>query len=125
MWQAGLRVGEVEELRLEDLDFGERKLIVRHGKGNKDRPVYLTDKTLQALQGYLAVRGAGATSHVFLYRNQPVHKDLLRSRVKAAGERLGVDVHPHRLRHTCATQLLNAGCRVTSIQKLLGHRRLN
>ena len=38
---------------------------------------------------------------------------------------MGVKVYPHRLRHTCGTQLLNAGCRVTSIQKFLGHKRLN
>jgi len=77
------------------------------------------------LHAYLAVRGIGPTDHVFLYRNLPVHKDLIHSRIRAAGERAGVKVSPHRLRHTCATQLLNAGCRVTSIQRLLGHRRLN
>ncbi len=41
------------------------------------------------------------------------------------GRGSGVHVYPHRLRHTCATQLLNAGCRITSIQKFLGHKRLN
>ena len=68
---------------------------------------------------------ARATDHVFLYRNQPVCKDLIRGRIKAAGERVGVKVYPHHLRHTAATQLLNAGCRVTSIQKFLGHKKLN
>jgi len=58
-------------------------------------------------------------------RNQPISKDLLHGRLKAVGERVGVTAHAHRLRHTCATQLLNAGCRVTSIQKILGHKRLN
>lgn len=125
LWQAGLRLGEVEELRLQDLDLPARRLIVRHGKGLQDRTVYLTDTAVAALQAYLAVRGLAATDHVFLYRNRPVHKDLIRCRLKAAGQRTGVPVHPHRLRHTMATQLLNAGCRVTSIQKLLGHRRLN
>ena len=67
----------------------------------------------------------GPTDHVFLFRNQPVRKDLIRGRIKAAGERVGVHVYPHRLRHTCATQLVNAGCRITSIQKFLGHARLN
>ena len=43
----------------------------------------------------------------------------------ASAGRTGIPVYAHRLRHTCATQLLNAGCRITSIQKFLGHKRLN
>jgi site-specific recombinase XerD len=125
LWQGGLRLGEAEELRLEDLDLPERRLTVRQGKGRKDRTVYMTDTAVRALQGYLVVRGMGPSSHVFLYHNKPVCKDLVRSRIKAAGKRVGVKVSPHPLRHTYATQLLNAGCRVTTIQRLLGHRRLN
>lgn len=124
-WQCGLRKGEVEELRLEDLDLAGRRLSVRNGKGLKDRTVYLTDTAVQALQKYMAVRGPGPTDHVFLYRNQALSKDLIHGRLKAAGDRQGVKVHAHRLRHTTATQLLNAGCPVTSIQKFLGHKKLN
>jgi site-specific recombinase XerD len=125
LWQCGLRKSEVEELRLEDLDLSGRKLSVRNGKGMKDRTVFLTDTTVQALSAYLAMRGMGPSDHVFLYRNQPLSKDLIHGRLKAAGMRAGVRLHAHRLRHTCATQLLNAGCPVTSIQKLLGHKKLN
>jgi site-specific recombinase XerD len=124
-WQSGLRLGEVEELRLEDLDLTARKLSVRNGKGMKDRTVYLTNTTVYALTAYLAVRGPGASDHVFLYRHQALCKDLVHSRIRDAGKRAGVKVYPHRLRHTCATQLLNAGCPVTSIQKFLGHKQLN
>lgn len=125
LWQAALRLGELEELLLEDLDLPGRKLMVRQGKGLRDRTVFLTDTTVRAVGAYLAVRGQGPDSHVFLYRNQPVKKDLVHSRIQSTGERVGVKVYPHKLRHTAATQLLNAGCRITSIQKLLGHRRLN
>jgi site-specific recombinase XerD len=125
LWQCGMRKGEVEELRLEDLDLNGRKLSVRNGKGMKDRTVFLTEIAIQALREYLPLRGEGPTDHVFLYRNQPLSKDLIHGRLKAAGQRTGVSVHAHRLRHTCATQLLNAGCPVTSIQKLLGHKKLN
>jgi integrase/recombinase XerD len=125
LWQGGLRRGEVEELRLEDLDLPKRRLSVRNGKGMKDRTVFLTDTSVHALQDYLPFRGQGPTDHVFLYRNQPLSKDLIHGRLKAAGQRTGVAVHAHRLRHTCATQLLNAGCPVTSIQKFLGHKKLN
>ena len=124
-WQSGLRLGEVEELRMEDLDLATRKLSVRNGKGMKDRTVYLTDTTVHALKAYLAVRGPGASDHVFLYRHQALCKDLVHARIRDAGKRVGVKVYPHRLRHTTATQLLNAGCPVTSIQKFLGHKKLN
>lgn len=125
LWQGGLRLGEVEELRLEDLNFGQKRLSVRDGKGRKDRTVYLTETIIHASQEYLAVRGEGSGDHVFLFRNAPLRKDILRDQIKHAGERVGVKVYPHRLRHTCATQLLNAGCRVTSIQRFLGHKKLS
>jgi integrase len=125
LWQSGLRRGEVEDLRLEDIDLQVARLTVRRGKGMLDRTVYLTPSVVRALSAYLAVRGMGPTSHVFLYRNQPLSKDLISGRLKACGARVGVPVFAHRLRHTCATQLLNAGCRITSIQKFLGHKRLN
>jgi integrase len=125
LWQGGMRLGEVEELRLEDLDPAQKRLSVRDGKGKKDRTVYLTETAIYALREYLAVRGEGSGDHVFLYRNAPLRKDLIRAQLKYAGERVGVKVYPHRLRHTCATQLLNAGCRVTSIQRFLGHKELS
>jgi hypothetical protein len=120
-----MRAGEVDELRLEDLDFGQKRLSVRDGKGKKDRTVYLTETAIHALQEYLGVRGEGSGDHVFLYRNAPLKRDLVRGRLKRAGKNVGVQVFPHRLRHTCATQLLNAGCRVTSIQRFLGHKKLS
>lgn len=125
LWQGGLRLGEMEELRMEDLDIAGKKITVRRGKGLMDRTVYLTGTIIKALQDYLAVRGAGSGDHVFLYRNAPLQKDLIRNRLKIAGKRVNVKVYPHKLRHTCATQLLNAGCRVTSIQRFLGHKNLS
>ena len=125
LWQSGLRKGEVEELRLEDLDLSGKRLTVRRGKGLKDRTVYLTITAVQAVQAYLVVRGVGPTDHVFLYRNQALSKDLIHGRLQSAGVRVGIKVTAHQLRHTCATQLLNVGCRVTSIQKFLGHKSLN
>jgi site-specific recombinase XerD len=122
LWQGGLRLGEVEELRLDDLNLAQQQLVVRRGKGLQDRAVYLTGAAVAALQAYLAARGDSPTDHVFLFRHRPLCKDFLRGRIKAAGERTGVKVTPHQLRHTFATQLLNAGCRITTIQTLLGHR---
>jgi integrase/recombinase XerD len=101
LWQGGMRLGEVEDLRLEDLDLLGKRLTVRRGKSLKDRTVFLTDSAVSALQDYLAVRGPGASDHVFLYRNQALRKDLIRARIQLAGKAVGVKVYPHRLRHTC------------------------
>jgi site-specific recombinase XerD len=71
LWQGGLRLGEVEKLRLEDLDLLQKRLSVRDGKGKKDRTVYLTETAIRALQAYLAVRGEGSGDHVFLSAMRP------------------------------------------------------
>ena len=125
LWQTGMRVSELEDLTLEDVSLKERWIIIRGAKGLKDRTVYLTDATARALEAYVKVRGPSLSNHFFIYRHKPLSKDIVRTRIKAAGRRAKVYVTPHMLRHTFATQLINAGCRVTSIQALLGHKRLN
>ena len=62
---------------------------------------------------------------MFVRNGMPLKKNFLGQRLKAIGRQVDVSVSPHRLRHTFATQLLNVGCNVTSIQKLLGHTNLN
>ncbi len=104
---------------------GDCKISVRDGKERKDRTVYVTDTTVRALQEYLVVRGEGSGDHVFLFLNAPLNASFILSRLKSAGKRVGVRVYPHRLRYTCASQLLNAGCRITSIQRFMGHKKLN
>ena len=125
LWQAGLRTAEIEDLDMADLNLAGRQLIVRRGKGQKDRTVYLTEITIEALRDYLAQRGSSQSDRVFTYRHEPLGHQLVRNRIKAAGKRAGVKVTPHQLRHTFATQLVNAGAKVTTIQALLGHKRLD
>jgi hypothetical protein len=127
LWQGGLRLCELEDLTLEDLSLDQQRLVIRRSKGVKDRTVYLTEATVKAMKDYLAVRGEGISGiddYVFLYRHKHISTELIRLRLKAAGKRTGVKVTPHMLRHTFATQLVNAGCKITSIQALLGHQRL-
>lgn len=130
LWQGGLRSGEVEMLRVSDFYISKsneaKRLFVRDGKWRKGRAIYLTDVALDALQAYFAVRGTEtAGGFVFLRNGVPLKKNFLSQRLKALGKQANVSVSPHRLRHTFATQLLNVGCKVTSIQKLLGHTNLN
>lgn len=130
LWQGGLRVGEVEGLRFSDFYISianhAKRLFVRDSKWRKGRAVYLTDVQLNALRAYLAVRGRERIGgYVFVRNNQPLRRNYISQHLRRLGRRVQVNISPHRLRHTFGTQLLNVGCPVTSIQKLLGHSSLN
>lgn len=123
----GLRAGECLDLHVQDLDLAAGRLWVRDGKGRRDRVVYLTPAAVQALQVYLAHRPAPASAGLWTQpTGQPLGYHALKAHVRRLAAAAGVaHVTPHRLRHTLATQLLNAGMDITRIQKLLGHAWLN
>jgi site-specific recombinase XerD len=127
MLHSGLRAGECVDLRLQDLDLPGKRLIIREGKGQRDRLVYLSESACQAIHLYLQGCQRQPGDFVWLQKNgKPLSTDLLRRQVTRIGAALGIDhLHPHRLRHTCATRLLNAGMDIVQIQKLLGHEDLN
>jgi integrase/recombinase XerD len=130
LWQGGLRVGEVEELRFSDFYISiannAKRLFVRDSKWRKGRAVYLTDVQLSALRAYLSVREKEwLGGYIFVRNHMPLKRHYLSQRLRTLGRRVQVNISPHRLRHTFGTQLLNVGCPVTSIQKLLGHGSLN
>jgi len=123
---SGLRRGECTDLRYGDLDLPGQRLIVRQGKGQKDRLVYLSSLTCQAVRHYLQDCPPHASEPLWRLPNgQPLTDHWLRDHLRALGLQLGVaPLFPHRLRHTCATRLLNAGMDIVHIQKLLGHEHL-
>ena len=131
MWSGfRLRIGEVESLRFADFYVATssqaKRLFVRDSKWRKGRAVYLTDIALEALNAYLRVRGREPLGpYVFVRNGMPMKKDFLCKQLQKVGKEVAVHVVPHRLRHTFATQLLNVGCQVTSLQRLLGHTNLN
>ena len=126
MLHSGLRAGECADLHLHDLDLPARRLVIRSGKGQRDRLVYLSESACQAIQIYL--QGNQRPAQDFLWRKKSgklISPDYLRKVVADIGVALGIEhLHPHRLRHTCATRLLNAGMDILQIQKLLGHEKL-
>jgi len=122
---SGLRAAECVDLRLQDIDLPGKRLVVRQGKGQRDRLVYLSESACQAIQIYLSIQGyhRRQTDPVWLQKNgKPISTEWLRKHVAQVGVAVGIEnLFPHRLRHTCATRLLNAGMDITRIQKLLGH----
>jgi site-specific recombinase XerD len=123
----GLRASECVDLQVEDCDLTGQRLMVRQGKGGRDRLVYLSATACQALQCYLPLPAPPAGTPLFVRpTGAPITYHWLLTRITALGEAAGVGpVTPHRLRHTLATRLLNAGMDITRIQRLLGHQHLD
>lgn len=126
LFHSGLRASECTDLQLQDLNLAGQSLIVRQGKGQRDRLVYLSAMTCQAIQIYLQGAARQREDPVWLQPNgKPISAEWLRKHVAQVGQAVGVQpLYPLRLRHTCATRLLNAGMDITHIQKYLGHEQV-
>lgn len=126
MLRCGLRVEEVSNLTLGAIDLKQRRIIVYHGKGSKDRVVYFSDDAHDALVAYLKIRSHFRIKKVFLvekgnFKGQPISVRGIQKRIEYYAKKTGLKVSCHSLRHTMATQLLNAEAQVETIQDLLGH----
>jgi integrase/recombinase XerD len=121
----GLRLSELLNLRVGDLDLPAGRLTVRGGKNFRDRAAYLTPVLVQALQAYLLHRDSAADDHLWLDAGRPLRDHQVRYRLRRWGQLCDVAVTPHRLRHTFATRLINHGLSLESLSKLLGHKHLS
>ena len=126
MLRSGLRVAEVANLTLSAIDFRRACILVQGGKGNKDRVTYMSQDALKALVEYLKRRPATRRKHVFLVekgpcKGQPLSVRGIQKRMEYYARKAGLRVSCHHLRHTMATQMLNAGADLATIQDLLGH----
>jgi site-specific recombinase XerD len=126
MLRCGLRVEEVANLSLGDIDIKQRRIMVVNGKGGKDRVVYISADATDGLLAYLKLRSHRRIKKVFLvekgnYKGQPISVRGIQKRMEYYASKTGLKISCHHLRHTMATQLLNADAEVASIQDLLGH----
>jgi site-specific recombinase XerD len=126
MLRCGLRVEEVANLSLGDIDIKQRRILVVDGKGGKDRVVYISDDAVDGLMAYLKQRSHRRAKKVFLvekgnYKGQPISVRGIQKRMEYYAKKSGLKLSCHHLRHTMATQLLNAEAQAESIQDLLGH----
>lgn len=125
-YAAGLRLGEVLNLKLSDIDSGRMILRVEQGKGRKDRNVMLSPVLLETLRAYWRE----SRPRVLLFPGEsgkrPLNATILQRGFVEAKLKAGITkpVSFHSLRHSFATQLLETGVNVRTIQALLGHRSL-
>lgn len=129
MLRCGLRVAEVADLALGDLDLRRSKILVQNGKGGKGRVVYLSQDAYEALVAYLKIRPSSRARKVFLaekspFRAQPISVRGIQKRLESYARKARLNISCHQLRHTMATQLLNADAELVTIQDLLGHSRI-
>ena len=129
MLRCGLRVEEVAHLSLGDIDLRRRMLLIQDGKGAKDRIVYISNDALHALLEYLRVRPANKVKSVFLVEKgpltgQPLSIRGIQKRMEYYAHKTNLKISCHHLRHTMATQMLNADADLSTIQDLLGHNSI-
>ncbi len=127
--QTGLRLSELANLALDDIDFENKLLIVRQGKGKRDRQIPLVDEEIKALKNYIHYRSAELILDdeiLFLAKNGTSLnvssiKFLVAKYVKKAGIRKKTSVHT--LRHTFGTHKIDKGMSIATLQELMGHKK--
>jgi site-specific recombinase XerD len=126
MLRCGLRVEEVARLSLAAIDLKQRRMLVEDAKGPKDRIVYISHDALQALVSYLQARPSSRTRKIFLVekglsKGQPLSIRGIQKRMEYDALKANLQVSCHHLRHTMATQMLNADADLSTVQDLPGH----
>lgn len=123
LYACGLRLAEAAQLKIADIDSHRMMIRVAHGKGNKERHVPLSPRLLQELRAYWV--HCRPSLHLFPGKtaDRPYAGTSIQKAIKQAATRAGIKkrVHPHVLRHSYATGLLEAGVDLLTISRLLGH----
>jgi len=120
LYSSGLRVSEIVKIKPVDLDFNENMGWVREGKGKKDRMFILSEKLSKKLQKF--IKKHSDWDYLFSEK-KPLTTRNIQKIVQKTAEKASIEknVHPHTLRHSFATHLLDAGVDIRKIQFLLGH----
>ncbi len=129
MLRCGLRLEETANLTKDAVDLELQQLIVYNGKGKKDRVGFISDDAKVALTNYLKQRSSSRVKKIFLvekgtYKGKPISVHGIKKRMEYYAKKSGVKASCHHLRHTMATQMLNADASLVTIQTLLGHSRI-
>jgi integrase/recombinase XerC len=125
MYRAGLRCEEALALRPRDVHAGRGEIRVNQGKGAKDRVVPTDQATLEIIDRWRAVRPKSEWLFCTLTGDR-LDTGYVRKMVARYGAKADIEIrcHPHLLRHTCASELLEDGLTLPEVQQVLGHERL-
>ena len=128
LYSTGIRVGELVNLNIGDINFEERECIV-YGKGNKQRKVYFDAKAKVHLKRYLEERN-DYNEALFVTLDSPFDRLKISGveiRLRKLGQLASLDqrVHPHKFRRSMATRAIDKGMPIEQVQKLLGHQQID
>lgn len=128
LYSTGIRVGELVNLNIGDINFEERECIV-YGKGNKQRKVYFDAKSKVHLKRYLEQRN-DYNEALFVTLDSPFERLKISGveiRLRKLGRLALLDqrVHPHKFRRSMATRAIDKGMPIEQVQKLLGHQQID
>lgn len=127
LYSTGIRVGELVNLDIANINFHERECIV-YGKGDKERRVYFDAKTKLHLKKYLKERNDSSKA-LFVTLNKPFSRLQISGveiRIRNLGRSLGYDnIHPHKFRRTMATRAIDKGMPIEQVQQLLGNQQID
>lgn len=131
LYSSGLRVRELCDLEMRDIDWNRREITVRHGKGNKFRLAYFNAETEVALRSYLETRTDTCPYVIVNEKDFAKHGIGIKSietLVHKVGDKAGIEKSkaiPHCLRHTFCTTLIKNGCPIQYVQKMMGHSKIS
>ena len=127
LYSTGIRVGELVNLNIEDIDLEERECVV-YGKGDKERKVYFDAKAKVHLRKYIESRD-DSNSALFVTLDAPYDRLKISGveiRLRQLGRKLDIErVHPHKFRRTMATRAIDKGMPIEQVQKILGHSQID
>lgn len=125
LYATGVRVSELLHIKLEDIKWDTRQILIRKGKGSKARPVLFSHGCAERLKRYIETRKYNGDYLFSNKRGQPISRQLVQRKFREYSETLGFKVSPHTLRHTFAATLAEKGMDFLYIQELLGHSNIN
>lgn len=127
LYSTGVRVGELVNLNIEDIDFEDRECVV-FGKGNKERKVYFDAKTKLHLQKYIDSRSDNNNA-LFVSLDSPYNRLQISGveiRIRQLGRKQNLTrIHPHKFRRSMATRAIDKGMPIEQVQKILGHSQID
>lgn len=120
LWRTGIRVSELINIKPGDIEWNNQVVNITKAKRGKQRRVLLDEETLKMLSDYILALNTPEDRPIFGLTSRQI-----RYIVKRYGNTIGLDVHPHTLRHSFAIHLVRSGMDLRRLQLLLGHSSLN